>query len=307
MASLGSMAMASRYRRPRHRRMLNLTVRGRERISPHFVSVTLGGDDFQHLDRSGYDQAGRLFFPRPGQDTDSSIPSSDKWMRQYALLPAAKRPRVRMYSIRRFRPEMSEIDIEVVIHEESPGTPAAAGSAWALAAEPGDRVGFLDEGYCYVPTPDATWQLLVGDESALPAVLAILERSADALPAEVFLERPRRRGRPPRRHRERQDPLVAPHRFRHQAGHARTPGREGRTPASGPLLHLGRGRVRAPHRPAQASRQRPRHPQIRHRLPRLLETRQSQPRLPRYSTRVCVPSTTARARRSASSVPGSAV
>lgn len=181
--------MASRYRRPGHRRMLNLTVRGRERISPHFVSVTLGGDDFQHLDRSGYDQAGRLFFPRPGQD-GFVIPSSDKWMRQYALLSAAKRPRVRMYSIRRFRPEMSEIDIEVVIHEESPGTPAAAGSAWALAAEPGDQVGFLDEGYCYVPTPDATWQLLVGDESALPAVLAILERSADALPAEVFLEVP---------------------------------------------------------------------------------------------------------------------
>jgi NADPH-dependent ferric siderophore reductase len=38
-----------------------------------------------------------------------------------------------------------------------------------------------------VPAPDATWQLLVGDESALPA---ILERSAHALPAEVFLEVP---------------------------------------------------------------------------------------------------------------------
>jgi NADPH-dependent ferric siderophore reductase len=169
--------------------MLTLTVRGRERVSPHFMSVTLGGDDFRHLERSGYDQAGRLFFPGPGQD-GFVIPSSEKWMRHYALQPAAKRPRVRLYSIRRFRPELSEIDIEIVIHEENPGGPAAAGAAWALTAEPGDQVGFLDEGYAYVPTPDATWQLLVGDESALPAILAILERSADALPAEVFLEVP---------------------------------------------------------------------------------------------------------------------
>ncbi|MFJ6437761.1 SIP domain-containing protein [Streptomyces sp. NPDC091416] len=34
------------------------------------------------------------------------------------------------------------------------------------------------------------WQLLVGDESALPAIGAILEQSAADLPAEVFLEVP---------------------------------------------------------------------------------------------------------------------
>ncbi|MHC3473523.1 siderophore-interacting protein [Streptomyces sp. 7R007] len=38
--------------------------------------------------------------------------------------------------------------------------------------------------------PGAAWQLLVGDESALPAILAILEQSAANLPAEVFLEVP---------------------------------------------------------------------------------------------------------------------
>ncbi len=188
MASLGAMAMAARYRRPAQRRMLTLTVRGSERISPHFVSVTLGGDDFRHLERSGYDQAGRLFFPGPGQG-EIVIPRSEKWMRHYALQPAAKRPRVRLYSIRRFRPERSEIDIEVVIHE-IPGEPTPAGAAWALTAKPGDQVGFLDEGYAYVPTPDATWQLLVGDESALPAILAIMESSADTLPTEAFIEVP---------------------------------------------------------------------------------------------------------------------
>ncbi len=101
--------MASRIQRPRKRRMLSLTVQGSEQPSPHFMTVTLGGEDVQHLQRAGFDQAGRLFFA---------------------------------------------------------------------------------EGHSYTPAPGAVWQLLVGDESALPAILAILEQSAANLPAEVFLEVP---------------------------------------------------------------------------------------------------------------------
>jgi NADPH-dependent ferric siderophore reductase len=130
-----------------------------------------------------------VFFGLPGRDP-VVLPTSERWMLQFALQPAAKRPRVRMYSIRRFRPELSAFDIEIAIHEEAPDRPVAPGTSWALAARPGDQVGFLDEGYSYGPTPGATWQLLVGDESAVPAVLAILEQSTGDLPAEVFLEVP---------------------------------------------------------------------------------------------------------------------
>ncbi|MEV5822853.1 siderophore-interacting protein [Micromonospora haikouensis] len=184
-----SLAMIGKYRRPVQRRMLALTVLARKRISPHFVSITVGGDDFAHLTQSGYDQFGRLFFGAPGQG-DVTLPTSDKWMRQYVLLPARRRPRTRMYSIRRFRPEISAFDIEVAVHEETGQGPMAPGASWALSAEPGDRVAFLDEGYCYLPTPSATWQLLVGDESALPAILAILESAGPDLPTEVFVEVP---------------------------------------------------------------------------------------------------------------------
>jgi NADPH-dependent ferric siderophore reductase len=158
--------------------MLTLTVQERERVSPHFVRLTLGGDDFRHLEQSGYDQSGRLFF-----GDGVVLPSSERWMLQYALLPARRRPRVRTYSIRRFRP--GAFDIEIAVHAGAPG------ADWAVAAEPGERVAFLDEGSSYRRTPNATWQLLAGDESALPAILAILERSAD-VPAEVFLEVPTR-------------------------------------------------------------------------------------------------------------------
>jgi NADPH-dependent ferric siderophore reductase len=111
-------------------------------------------------------------------------------MLQQSLRSAKRRPRVRTYTIRRFRPDELAFDIEFSIHDESNPARAAPGTAWALAAEPGEQVAFLDEGGGYVPTADAGWQLLVGDESAVPAILAILEQSHDTLPATVFLEVP---------------------------------------------------------------------------------------------------------------------
>ncbi|MHC3472598.1 SIP domain-containing protein [Streptomyces sp. 7R007] len=51
-------------------------------------------------------------------------------------------------------------------------------------------VAWLDEGYSYQPTAGAEWRLLVGDKSALPAILAILECSDKTLPADAFLDVP---------------------------------------------------------------------------------------------------------------------
>ncbi|ASQ99555.1 siderophore-interacting protein [Streptomyces sp. 11-1-2] len=171
--------------------MLQLSVLRRERISPHFVSLTVGGDDVRHLERAGCDQAGRFFIPAPGQGPGHTVfPSSERWMLWYTLQPAARRPRVRTYTVRRFRPDFSAFDLEIAVHADAPDAPTAPGANWALTAEPGDKLTFLDGGHHYAPVPGATWQLLVGDESALPAILSILEHSADTLPAHVFLEVP---------------------------------------------------------------------------------------------------------------------
>jgi NADPH-dependent ferric siderophore reductase len=90
LAGLGTFGAG--YRRPRHRQMLTLTVQGQERISPNFVSVTLGGHDVRHLAYTGFDQSGRLFFAEPGH-TEVVLPSSEKWMLQQSLQSAKRRPR----------------------------------------------------------------------------------------------------------------------------------------------------------------------------------------------------------------------
>ena len=165
--------------------MIGLEVIGNERLSPSFARLTLGGADLAHLEDSGFDQCVRLFFPRPGQP-GLRLPTldNDAWLAQVLLQPKARRPFVRNYTVRAFRPDQQEIDIEFALHD---GGPAAE---WAAAARPGDPAGIFDEGISYLPPATATWQLLVGEESALPAVLAILERSAETLTGEVFLEVP---------------------------------------------------------------------------------------------------------------------
>ena len=59
----------------------------------------------------------------------------------------------------------------MIVHGDS-----GPGSAWALRAAPGDLVGFRAAGSA-LPTdqPPGARQLLVADETAMPALYAILE------------------------------------------------------------------------------------------------------------------------------------
>ncbi|MFD8283221.1 siderophore-interacting protein [Streptomyces solisilvae] len=172
-------------RTPESRRMITLEVRGTTKPTPAFSVITLGGPELEHLKPMGFDQTVRLFFPREGQE-GLRMPrlSSEAWMAELLLLPKSRRPWVRNFTIRRARPELGEVDIEFALHGD---TPAAT---WARRARPGDPAGIFDMGLTYLPPAHAEWQLLAGDESAVPAILAILEHAPASLVAEVFLEVP---------------------------------------------------------------------------------------------------------------------
>ncbi|WP_405665628.1 siderophore-interacting protein [Streptomyces sp. NBC_01166] len=177
--------MLPKVQSPESRRMITLEVRRTARETPSFLTVTLGGSGMEHLLPTGFDQAVRLFFPRAGQ-AGLTMPtlSSEAWMAQVLLLPKSRRPWVRNYTIRRVRPELDELDIEFALHGDT------RACSWALGARPGDPAGIFDMGLTYLPPADAAGQLLVADESAVPAVLAILEGAPASLVAEVFLEVP---------------------------------------------------------------------------------------------------------------------
>ncbi|MEU0844437.1 siderophore-interacting protein [Streptomyces sp. NPDC005962] len=177
--------MLPKVRAPETRRMITLEVRGNTKPTPNFSTVTLGGAELEHLKPMGFDQTVRLFFPREGQDR-LRMPtlSNEAWMAELLLLPKSRRPWVRNYTIRQARPELGEVDIEFALHGDTPA------STWARHARPGDPAGIFDMGVSYLPPPHAERQLLVGDESAVPAILAILEHAPASLAADVVLEVP---------------------------------------------------------------------------------------------------------------------
>ncbi|MFD7135222.1 siderophore-interacting protein [Streptomyces sp. NPDC059894] len=168
---------------PEQRTMITVEVRRREFLTPGFASLTLGGPAVRDLVVAGNDQAVRLFFPREGQSAlRMPTVSNEAWIAQLMLLPKSVRPLVRNLTVRRVRPADDEIDIEFAMHGDSPM------SSWVRRAEPGDPAGIFDIGTMYRLPEHAEGQLLVGDETALPAILSILDGTPPSLATEVYLE-----------------------------------------------------------------------------------------------------------------------
>ncbi|OOC53548.1 MULTISPECIES: siderophore-interacting protein [Nocardiopsis] len=175
-----------RIEQPGRRAMIRTRVVRTERLSEHFVTVTLGGPELAGFDFLGRDQFVRLFLPREGQDRLSMPADADKrWVEQLYAMPPSRRPHVRSYSVRRLDADALEMDIEFVDHGD-----AGPASAWASRAVPGDEAGMLADGVYHLPSEDADWQLLVGDESAVPALVSILEQAPEDMRALVYLEVP---------------------------------------------------------------------------------------------------------------------
>ena len=115
------------------------------------------------------------------------------WYRRWRELPDEERNPIRTYTIRAVRPELAEIDVDFVLH----GTEGPA-SAWAQAAAPGDELIIVGpDSRAASPAGGIEWNpgparrvLLAGDETAAPAICAILESLPDDFSGEAFIEVP---------------------------------------------------------------------------------------------------------------------
>ncbi|MEV6767768.1 siderophore-interacting protein [Nocardia sp. NPDC051030] len=187
------MAKRTKYVKPEHREILTAEVLASKRISPNFVRVTIGGEGLAGYTAMGFDQWFRLFVR--GKDGNLKLPTSASslgWYAQYLMMGKEHRPLVRNYTVRDYRAagfgefgSTAEIDIDFVSHgNDSPA------SAWADNTTPGEKVGLLDEGIMYQAPDHTEFSVLVGDESALPAIAGALRSAPRDLKGAAFIEIP---------------------------------------------------------------------------------------------------------------------
>jgi NADPH-dependent ferric siderophore reductase len=151
-----------------------------ERLSPHMIRIVVGGDGLADFAISGLtDHYVKIVFPYEGVEYPQ--PFSVKACRE--TMPRDVWPRLRTYTVRAWDPDARELTMDFVVH----GDEGLAGP-WAERARPGDVVLMLGPGGGYAPDPQADWHLLVGDESALPAIAASLEALPDGVLAHVLVE-----------------------------------------------------------------------------------------------------------------------
>ena len=153
-----------------------------EHITSHMIRVVLGGQGFDTFTPSEFtDSYVKLIFV--DDDVDVSALPKPLTLDSFADLPAAKKPLVRTITVRSADPTARELTLDIAVH----GDHGAAGP-WAAKATPGQPMYLMGPSGAYSPDPAADWHLMVGDETALPAISVALE----ALPAnaigQVFIE-----------------------------------------------------------------------------------------------------------------------
>ncbi|MCV7332680.1 siderophore-interacting protein [Mycobacterium cookii] len=153
-----------------------------EHITSHMIRVVLGGKGFDTFTPSEFtDSYVKLIFV--DDDVDVAALPHPLTLDSFADLPAAKKPVVRTITVRRADADVRELTVDIAVH----GDHGAAGP-WAAKATPGQPAYLMGPSGAYSPDPAADWHLLVGDETALPAISVALE----ALPAnaigQVFIE-----------------------------------------------------------------------------------------------------------------------
>ncbi|MCP1242952.1 siderophore-interacting protein [Acetobacter lambici] len=142
--------MIEPVRHPLRRR--SLSVAAVERLTPHMIRITLSGPELADFASAAPDDHIKIF------------------------LPGADGAEVRRdYTPRHYNPQTATLVLDFVDHH---GGPAAA---WARAAQVGDRLDIGGpKGSRVISNTAARW-LLVGDETALPAI----GRRVEELPAHA--------------------------------------------------------------------------------------------------------------------------
>jgi len=184
-------------------RVFNGTVGAVRQLTPHFRRITVTGPELEHFgtnaDGHTLDLRIKVMIPVPGHpmpDFGAAEGVLDEgWYQTWLAMDPGTRGYMRTYTVRALRPAIpasegraavpAEVDLDFVMHLDGGSGPAAL---WASRAQVGDPMVLIGpdarSGDCLgieFELGAANRVLLVGDETALPAIAGILE----TLPAHV--------------------------------------------------------------------------------------------------------------------------
>lgn len=174
-------------------------VKNARRLSPHFARITFTSPDFSVFGTDRRDQRVKLVLPGGdgrlcdiGQHDPDAI-DNGQWYARWRDLPDDERMPFRTYTVRRIDPDALELDIDFVLHHD-----AGPAGAWAEIAAPGDSILVVGpdarspesaQGIDFHPGT-AQRLLLAGDETAAPAICAIVEGLGAGFVVDAFVEVP---------------------------------------------------------------------------------------------------------------------
>ncbi|SMY11531.1 siderophore-interacting protein [Brevibacterium jeotgali] len=169
-----------------------VTLTRRTRLSDTFYRLTFTGPELAEFADTCLDQRIKLVFGTDAQLDEAA--AADDWATWWREQPNESRPTMRTYTARYVRRDAREVDVDFVTHgSEGPA------SRFALTAEPGDRLVIVG---AYADHPEADTQglawrrdgapsvLLVGDETAQPAIANILRSLPAHVSGAAFVEVP---------------------------------------------------------------------------------------------------------------------
>jgi NADPH-dependent ferric siderophore reductase len=152
------MALVSKKSKPVTRLM---SVARTTRLSPNMIRITLTNADLEGFPDDHEGANCKILIPKENQSRESF---SDQ-------LINGPRPTVRTYTIRSYRKDAKEVDIDFVVHGDD--GPACR---WASHANTNSFLGLSGPGApAKVTSFEADWYILAGDMSALPVLCATLE------------------------------------------------------------------------------------------------------------------------------------
>ncbi|MFK3676619.1 siderophore-interacting protein [Microbacterium sp. NPDC090218] len=146
-------------------RFRNVTLSAREWLAPDFVRVRLTGSDLAGFDSLGSDDHMRLFFPSGPTDSVEELRASPS--REYTPLAWGE----------------DWLDVEFAVHGDQ-----GVAAPWAATAPLGSTIGVGGpRGSAVLMGEPGSW-LLVGDETAIPAIRRFAALIPQGTPARIVVE-----------------------------------------------------------------------------------------------------------------------